>query len=71
MDEREEAYVSYVDRCKAVGRVGAKDSKLDSKSAYGDVIFSGRDHLDVEAISSFASIRANTAVFNGRYYYEV
>jgi len=27
--------------------------------------------LDVEAVSGFASIRANTGVFAGRYYYEV
>jgi hypothetical protein len=35
------------------------------------MIFAGRDGLDVEAVGSFASIRANTAVFSGRYYYEV
>ena len=69
LDEKEP--LSYIDRCKSIGRIGAKESKLDSKSAYGDVIFSGRDNLDVEAISSFASIRANTGVFSGRYYYEV
>ena len=62
---------SYIDRCKKVGRIGPKDTKLDPKSAYGDVIFSGRDELDVEAISSYCSIRANTAVFSGRYYFEV
>lgn len=62
---------SYIDRCKKIGRIGGKESKLDKKSAYGDVIFSGRENLDVEAISSFASIRANTGVFSGRYYYEV
>lgn len=45
--------------------------KLDTKSACGGVIFSNRDHLDVEATSNFVSIRANTGVFSGRYYYEV
>jgi hypothetical protein len=64
-------FVSYIDRCKTIGRIGPKESKLDVKSAYGDVIFSGRENLDVEAISSFGSIRANTGVFSGRYYYEV
>jgi hypothetical protein len=35
------------------------------------VIFPGKDGLDVEATSSIASIRANTGVFLGKYYYEV
>lgn len=69
--EQEKVYVSYVERCKLVGRIGPKETKLDPKTAYGDVIFSGRENLDVEAISSFASIRANTGVFSGRYFYEV
>ena len=45
--------------------------KLDTKSAYGDVIFSRTNNLDVEATSKFVSIRANTGVFSGKYYYEV
>ena len=64
-------FVSYIDRCKKVGRVGPKVSALDKKSSYGEVLFAGRDQLDVEALGSFASVRANTAVFSGRYYYEV
>lgn len=71
MRENEEVYISYIDRCKKIGRLGPKEVKLDTKSAYGDVIFAGRDGLDVEAVGSFASIRANTAVFSGRYYYEL
>jgi Kip1 ubiquitination-promoting complex protein 1 len=31
----------------------------------------GRDDLDVEAISKFSSVRANTGVFSGRFYYEI
>jgi len=27
--------------------------------------------LDVEALSQYASVRANVAVFSGKYYYEV
>ena len=45
--------------------------KLDTASAYGNMIFAGKDGLDVEAMDSFCSIRANTAVFSGRYYYEI
>ena len=70
-EDSEQASEPYIERCKKVGRLGPKETKLDPKSAYGDVIFSGRDQLDVEAISSLASIRANTAVFSGRYYFEV
>jgi hypothetical protein len=44
---------------------------LDEKTAFGEVIFATRENLDVEAMSNFASIRANTAVFSGRFYYEV
>jgi hypothetical protein len=69
--ENEDNYISYIDRCKKIGRLGPKEVKLDTKSANGDVIFAGRDGLDVEAVGNFASIRANTAVFSGRYYYEV
>ena len=46
-------------------------SNLDQKSAYGEIIFADRNNLDVEAISSFCSIRANTGVFSGKFYYEV
>ena len=44
---------------------------MDAKSAYGDVIFARANKLDVEATSWFVSIRANTGVFAGKYYYEV
>jgi Kip1 ubiquitination-promoting complex protein 1 len=71
MPNSEDNYISYIDRCKKVGRLGPKEVRIDTKSAFGDVIFAGRDGLDVEAVGSFASVRANTAVFSGRYYYEV
>jgi Kip1 ubiquitination-promoting complex protein 1 len=35
------------------------------------VLLFGRDDVDVEGISKFCSIRANTGVFAGRFYYEV
>ena len=63
--------ISYFDKCKRVGRVGPIETKLDKKSSYGEIIFAGRDDLDVEAMGSFCSIRATTGVFSGRYYYEV
>jgi Kip1 ubiquitination-promoting complex protein 1 len=66
-----DTYVSYIDRCKKVGRLGPKEVKLDSKNAYGEFILADKQGLDVEAVGSFVSIRANTAVFSGRYYYEV
>ena len=62
--------MNYYEKCKKAGRIGPKITKIDKKSAYGDVLF-GRDDLDVEGISKFCSIRANTGVFGGRYYYEV
>ena len=63
--------MSYFEKCKKVGRIGPKITKLDKKSAYGDLLLFGRDDVDVEGISKFCSIRANTGVFAGRYYYEV
>ena len=69
--KNDENYVSYVDKCKQAGRIGPKQVKLDTKSAYGDVIFSRTNNLDIEATSRFVSIRANTGVFAGKYYYEV
>lgn len=68
---QEEKYESYIYRCKKVGRIGPKDTILDQKNSYGELIFAAKDGLDVEAIDKFTSIRANTAVFSGRFYYEV
>ena len=63
--------LSFMDRCKKIGRIGPKEVKLDERSAYGDFVFSDKDHLDLEATSSFVSIRANVGVFSGKHYYEV
>jgi hypothetical protein len=60
-----------MDRCKKVGRIGPKEAKLDTNSAYGEYIFSGKENLEVEATNSFVSMRANVGVFSGKYYYEV
>lgn len=42
---------------------------MDSK--HGNIKQGERDALDIESMSQFSSIKANTAVFSGRYYYEV
>ena len=70
-NEEDCKYEGYMFRCKRVGRIGPKQVTLDEKSSHGGVIFANRDHLDVEATSNFASVRGNTGVFSGRYYYEV
>lgn len=50
---------------------------MDMDSAFGDVrsrinpISGDKDDLDLEALDNWCSIRANTAVFKGCYYYEV
>lgn len=62
---------SYFERCKAAGRVGPVETKLDSNSSYGDIYFSAKNPLEVEAMSAFSSIRASTGVFAGRFYFEV
>mmetsp|Transcript_13627 Transcript_13627/g.23196 ORF Transcript_13627/g.23196 Transcript_13627/m.23196 type:complete len:774 (+) Transcript_13627:464-2785(+) len=67
----EEEYVSYFEKCKIVGRIGPKITKLDPKSAHGEAIYQANDQLDIEAKGKFVSIRANTGVFKGRFYYEV
>jgi hypothetical protein len=63
--------LKYIDRCKKIGRVGPVKVMLDKKTAFGAVHFKTKENLDVECSASFASIRANTGVFSGRYYYEV
>ena len=63
-------YVKYLDRCKKIGRVGPASVKMDSDSKYGNFNFKTSDYLDLQASSSWASIRANAGVFSGRYYYE-
>ena len=45
--------------------------ELDQKSSYGDLHHQQHNKLDVEALSGFASVRANVGVFSGRYFYEV
>lgn len=73
---------SYLERCAKVGRVGPPETSLDKKSAHGElqlrvvgpkVSYSQDENLllEVEAKSSFVSIRADTAVFKNRFYYEV
>lgn len=63
---------SFMERSKKVGRIGPVVTKLDPKSGYGTIhCHDKKDCLDVEATSGFASIRANTGVFKGRYFYEV
>jgi len=50
---------------------------MDMDTAYGDIksrmnqVTGDKDDLDLEAIDNFCSIRGNTAVFKGCYYYEV
>jgi hypothetical protein len=61
----------YFAKCKKIGRIGPKVCRLNKKSQYGEALFYGRDELEIEAISSFYSVRANVGVFSGRYYFEV
>lgn len=46
-------------------------AKLEQESANGTVKIFDTQGLDVESVSSFSSIRANVAVFSGKWYYEV
>ena len=71
MEESKGSEKSYFERCKVVGRVGPKEVELDTKSCYGDLHYHSRKLIDVEAVSGFVSVRANTGVFAGRYFYEV
>lgn len=74
---------SYIERCKALGRLGPIKTQIDQSSAHGECAIGSIEAkaremdgsealaLDVEAISSFVSVRANTAVFRHCYFYEV
>jgi len=83
---QEEISKGYLHRSKKIGRIGPLKTELDIESVYGRLLFAGQDYnalitdpfeqidklmLDVEATSSFVSVRANTAVFKGCYYYEI
>jgi len=46
-------------------------SKLDFESSFGNFKIFGEEECEVESLSHFASVRANTAVFAGKFYYEV
>ena len=64
-EEAKDEEVSYFTRCKKIGRIGPKEVKLNKKSAFGEALYYGRDELELEAISSFYTVRANTGVFSG------
>ena len=68
---REREGDSHLERCKKIGRVGPWETRLHKDSSYGEAFFHGQDKLEVEAVSSFYSVRATTGVFSGRYYFEV
>jgi hypothetical protein len=59
------------DKCKEVGRIGPLETLLDFKSAFGSFKKYDDEGFDIESTSNFSSIRTNTAVFSGKYYYEV
>ena len=61
--------LKYIERCAKIGRIGPREVKLDWKTAFGELL--SKEDYDVEAVGSFASIRANTGVFKARFYYEV
>ena len=63
---------TYLDKCKLSGRLGPSISKIDLNSENAaDFKFFGHEGLVIESVTQFGSIRANTAVFSGCYYYEV
>lgn len=62
---------SHFEKCKEVGRIGPNNTKIDTESALGTIKVLDQVGLDIESESSFASVRANTAVFKGKFYYEV
>ena len=63
-----------LERCREVGRVGPNVTKMDPETMAGNVKIvesKSNDQYIIEGVSRFSSIRANTAVFSGRYYFEV
>lgn len=83
---KKEVRKKYLERSKHVGRIGPPATELDLVSKFGEAIvrtdpLTSTQHkqdskepgllLDVEANSNWVSIRANTAVFADRFYYEV
>lgn len=77
--------IGYFERSKKIGRIGPIVTELNTKGAYGEIkqhpyrltTSDQKDFhetgplLDIEAKSAFVSIRANTAVFKGCFFYEV
>lgn len=70
-EEQKEKRMTMLDKCKATGRIGALISCLHFEESKGEIRQYDTERLEIEALSSQTSIRANTAVFKGRYYYEV
>jgi Kip1 ubiquitination-promoting complex protein 1 len=64
---------AYFEKSKEVGRIGPEISKVDLDSANGTIkcYDENMGRVDIESLSDFSSVRANTAVFKGKFYYEV
>ncbi|MDR3548356.1 MAG: hypothetical protein P4M11_08865 [Candidatus Pacebacteria bacterium] len=72
---------SFLDKCKKIGKLGPLVCKMDLKASFGNWVAKGSflpptvdlddNCLDVQCRSPFGSVRANTCVFAGAWYYEV
>jgi hypothetical protein len=71
LEEAKEDAPSLLLKCKTVGRLGPPSTKLDLASAFGSLKLVDQQGLRVVCQSSSGCIRANTAVFKNRYYFEV
>ena len=68
---KDDIVYSKFELMKKIGRIGLKVTKLEIDFQYGNFKVNDIEGLDIEAIDQFSSIRANTAVFAGKYYFEV
>lgn len=60
-----------MEKSKSVGRVGPPITHMDFESTNGRFKKEHPTSLEFEASSQFASVRANTGIFKGVFYYEV
>lgn len=77
-EEIKRVRVPYLDKCRAVGKLGPLQCKMDVKRAFGNWVARSSvevhlddDVLDVTCKSQLGSIMGNTCVFKGAWYYEV
>lgn len=63
--------VPFLEKCRKIGKLGPLICMPNLQDAFGNIVHKDDEELDVQCKSPFGSIRANTCVFSGAWYYEI